>query len=121
MLHAHGYKDKDLAREIDLLLNEPDPKKAIPHKLRETVDGIRNFGNFAAHPIDDKTALQVIDVEDHEAEWCLEIIEELFEHFYVGPYPAPAIPTETDCMAFAARYSRRRALPKQNDQRPPQF
>jgi hypothetical protein len=62
MLHAHGYKAKDLSKELDLLLNEPDPKKALPHKLRESVDGIRNFGNFSAHPIDDKTTLQVIDV-----------------------------------------------------------
>jgi hypothetical protein len=90
MLHAHSYKAKDLSKEIDLLLNESDPKKALPHKLRETVDGIRNFGNFSAHPIDDKTTLQVIDVEPHEAEWCLEIIEELFEHFYVGPAAAKA-------------------------------
>lgn len=90
MLHAHAYKDRDLAREIDLLLNEADPKRALPHKLRETVDAIRNFGNFSAHPIDDKTTLQVIDVEPHEAEWCLETIEELFEHFYVGPAAAKA-------------------------------
>jgi hypothetical protein len=90
MLHAAGYKARDLAKEIDLLLNEPDPKKALPHKLRETVDAIRNFGNFSAHPIDDKTTLQVIDVEPHEAEWCLETIEELFEHFYVGPAAAAA-------------------------------
>jgi hypothetical protein len=90
MLHAGGYKAKDLAKEIDLLLNEPDPKKALPHKLRETVDAIRNFGNFSAHPIDDKTTLQVIDVEPEEAEWCLEVIEELFEHFYVGPEMAKA-------------------------------
>jgi len=85
ILHENGYKAKDLAKEIDALLNEADPKKALPHKLRETVDGIRNFGNFAAHPINDITQLQVIDVEDHEAEWCLEIVEDLFEHFYVGP------------------------------------
>jgi hypothetical protein len=90
MLHAHGYKAKDLAKEIDLLLNETDPKKALPHKLRETVDGIRNFGNFSAHPIDDKTTLQVIDVQPHEAEWCLETIDDLFEHFYVGPEVAKA-------------------------------
>jgi Domain of unknown function (DUF4145) len=85
MLHAYGYKTKHLAKEIDILLNEVDPKKALPYKLRVTVDGIRNFGNFSAHPINDKTTLQVIDVEPHEAEWSLEIIEELFEHFYVGP------------------------------------
>jgi hypothetical protein len=90
MLHADGYKAGNLAKEIDLLLNEADPRKALPHKLRETVDSIRNFGNFSAHPIDDKTTLQVIDVDPHEAEWCLETIEELFEHFYVGPAAAMA-------------------------------
>jgi hypothetical protein len=26
-------KAKDIAKEIDLLLNETDPKKALPHKL----------------------------------------------------------------------------------------
>jgi hypothetical protein len=38
MLHAAGYKAKDLSKEIDLLLNETDTRKALPHKLRETVD-----------------------------------------------------------------------------------
>jgi hypothetical protein len=90
MLHAHGYKDRDLAREIDLLLRETDPQKALPHRLRVTVDAIRKFGNFSAHPIDDKTTLQVIEVEPEEAEWCLETIEELFEHFYTGPAAAAA-------------------------------
>jgi hypothetical protein len=85
ILQDNGYVAKDLSKEIDLLLAEADPKKGIPHKLRVTIDGIRNFGNFSAHPIDDKTTLQVIDVEPEEAEWCLEIIEEMFEHFYVGP------------------------------------
>jgi hypothetical protein len=51
MLHAHAYKAKDLAKEIDLLLAETDPTKALPHKLRMTVDGIRNFGNFRPIPL----------------------------------------------------------------------
>ena len=100
MLHAHGYKSKDLAKEIDLLLNENDPKKALPHKLRQTVDGIRNFGNFSAHPIDDKTTLQVI--EPHEAEWCLQILEDVFEHFYVGPELARAMKAALDSKLKAA-------------------
>jgi hypothetical protein len=41
----------DHSAQKPVLLNEPDPKMALPHKLRETVDGIRNFGNFSAHPI----------------------------------------------------------------------
>jgi hypothetical protein len=102
MLHTHGYKERDLAKEIDLLLNKADPKKALPHRLRETVDSIRNFGNFSAHPIDDKTTLQVIAVEPHEAEWCLETIEELFEHFYVGPAAAKAKKAALDAKLAAA-------------------
>jgi Domain of unknown function (DUF4145) len=90
MIRADGYKARDLAHEIDLLLNETDPMKALPRKLHETVDSIRNFGNFAAHPTDNKATLELIDVEPHEAEWCLETIEELFEHFYLGPTAAKA-------------------------------
>lgn len=90
MLRAHGYTAKDLAKEIDLLLNESDTRKAIPETLRVTIDGVRNFGNFSAHPITDLTSLQIIDVEEHEAEWCLEILEECFQHFYVRPAAANA-------------------------------
>lgn len=90
ILRAHGYKAKDLAREVDLLLAETDSTKAIPQALRTVVDGIRNFGNFSAHPITDVTSLQIIDVEPEEAEWCLEVLEECFEHFYVRPSQAAA-------------------------------
>src|ERR1700744_413547 len=90
MLRNNGYKARDLANEIERLLGETDPMKARPRKLRETVDAIRNFGNFAAHPSEDKATLEIIDIEPHEAEWCLETIEELFEHFYVGPALAAA-------------------------------
>jgi uncharacterized protein DUF4145 len=102
VLHAHGYRARDLAKEIDLLLAEADPRKVLPGRLRETVDSIRNFGNFSAHPIDDRTTLQVIDVEPHEAEWCLEIIEDLFEHFYVGPVVAKLKKAALDAKLTAA-------------------
>jgi len=102
ILRNHGYKDRDLSREIQLLLDEPDPTKGIPTTLRTTVDGIRNFGNFSAHPITDITTLQVIDVEPHEAEWCLEIIEEMFEHFYVRPAQAAKRKAALDAKLTAA-------------------
>ncbi|WP_457663909.1 DUF4145 domain-containing protein [Sinorhizobium medicae] len=90
VLRAHGYKTKDLAKEIDLLLHETDPTKAIPQSLRTVVDAVRNFGNFSAHPITDVTTLQIIDVQPEEAEWCLEVLDECFEHFYVRPARAAA-------------------------------
>jgi hypothetical protein len=102
ILRAHGYKDRDLSKEIDQLLNEKDASKAIPSTLRVTVDGIRNFGNFSAHPITDTTTLQIIDVEPHEAEWCLEILEEMFDHFYVKPAQAAARKAALDAKLKAA-------------------
>jgi hypothetical protein len=102
ILHGHGYKAGNLGKELDLLLNEQDPLKVIPFRLRTTVDAIRNFGNFGAHPITDEQTLQVIGVEPHEAEWCLEIVEELFEHFYVGPAVAQAKKAQLDAKLKAA-------------------
>ena len=102
MLRAHGYVAKDLAKEIDLLLNEKDASKAIPSNLRDTIDGIRNFGNFSAHPVTDLTSLQIIEVEPHEAEWSLEILEEMFDHFYVRPAAAKARKAALDAKLKAA-------------------
>jgi hypothetical protein len=79
-----------LVKQVAAFIDETDPQKVAPQSLRETVDAIRNFGNFSAHPIDDKSTLQIIDVEPHEAEWCLDILDELFEHFYVRPSEAAA-------------------------------
>ncbi|NSX85711.1 MULTISPECIES: DUF4145 domain-containing protein [Agrobacterium] len=102
ILNTFGYKAKDLAKQVDALINETDPKKALPIGLHETIDAIRNFGNFSAHPIDEKTTLQVIDVEAEEAEWCLEILEELFEHFYERPAIAAQKKAALDAKLAAA-------------------
>ena len=85
ILNDQGYTKKNLYEQIDGVLNESDPKKTLPHGLHEIIDVIRQFGNFSAHPITDVTSLQIIDVEPEEAKWCLEIIEELFDYYYVRP------------------------------------
>ena len=85
ILNAQGYTGRDLAAQIDRLLKETEPDKVLPVYVRQTIDAIRNFGNFSAHPVNDVTTLQIIDVEPQEAEWCLEIVERLFDHFYVSP------------------------------------
>ncbi|WP_441228855.1 DUF4145 domain-containing protein [Tardiphaga sp. 20_F10_N6_6] len=80
-----GYVQKDLSKQIDAVLAETDTTKALPTGVHSIVDAIRNFGNFSAHKITDQTSLQVIEVEAHEAEWCLDILDELFDHYYVRP------------------------------------
>lgn len=102
MLHAHEYRAKDLAKEIDLLLNETDPKKRchMDYGKQSTVSAI--LETLAPTQSTTKTTLQVIEVEPHEAEWCLEIIENMFEHFYVGPAMAKAKKAALDAKLAAA-------------------
>jgi hypothetical protein len=102
VLSEQGYRQKDLAVQIGDLLSEEDTGKAIPSSLRQTVDAIRNFGNFSAHPITDQTTLQIIDVEDGEAEWCLDILEEMFDHYYVRPAQVKARKAALDAKLAAA-------------------
>ena len=75
-----GYRKTDLSKQIDLTL-----KDNLPKELAKNLDEVRNIGNFAAHPMKSKLTGMVIDVEPHEAEWNLDVLEGLFEHFYVRP------------------------------------
>jgi hypothetical protein len=102
ILQRQGYTQKDLAIQTDALLKEADPAKAIPTALRQTVDAVRNFGNFSAHRITDQTTLQVIKVEPGEAEWCIEILEDMFDHYYVKPAQAAARKAALDAKLAAA-------------------
>jgi hypothetical protein len=102
ILRGQGYSQRDLAQQIDALLNEQNPVKAIPTALRATVDVIRNFGNFSAHHINDQTTLQVIPVDLGEAEWCLDILDEMFDHYYVKPEQVKARKAELDAKLAAA-------------------
>jgi hypothetical protein len=98
MLRENGYKSTNLAKQVDRLLKA----KVLPTHTHTTVDAIRNFGNFSAHPINDKTTLQIIDVDPEEAEWCLEILEALFDHFYVAPEAAKKKKAALDAKLKAA-------------------
>lgn len=74
-----GVKPQDLSAEIDEVM----PK--LPSHLAEAVDGIRTIGNFAAHPLKSKNAGEILDVEAGEAEWLLDVLEQLFALYFVQP------------------------------------
>ena len=90
VLSAHGYTSKNLVEQVEAALAETDASKSLPSAIRENIDAVRNFGNFSAHPITDKTTLQVVEVEQGEADWCLEILRDLFDHYYVAPAKSAA-------------------------------
>src|SRR5208283_3742535 len=76
-----NVKASDLAKEIQQILDEGK----LPSQLLQSLDAVRNIGNFAAHPIKSKTTGEIIDVEPGEAEWNLDVLEALFDYFFVQP------------------------------------
>ena len=76
-----GITKRDLDREIQELLDS----NALPSDLANDVDAIRRVGNFAAHPIKSQSTGQIVDVETREGEWLIEVLEELFDFYFVRP------------------------------------
>jgi hypothetical protein len=81
LLRQKGYAQHDLAKAIDAVLDA----KVLPSNLATSLDAIRNIGNFAAHPIKDQNSGAIVPVEEHEAEWNLDVLDGLFDFFYVAP------------------------------------
>lgn len=70
-----------LSTEIDEFMKIKD----VPSYLIESVDAIRNIGNFAAHPLKDTNTGEIVDVEPGEADWLLDVIEALFDYIFIQP------------------------------------
>lgn len=62
----------------------------LPSWLAENVDAVRIVGNFAAHPAKDTNTGEIVDVELGEAEWLLDVLEGLFDFYFVQPAIAKA-------------------------------
>lgn len=77
--NAGNVKHNDLSKEIDQVI------PTLPTALAESIDAVRNIGNFGAHPIKSQHSGEIVDVEPEEAEWILDTLEELFDHYYVKP------------------------------------
>lgn len=79
LTEAGGAKSGDLSSQIDGVL------PSLPTHLAGNVDAIRIMGNFAAHPIKSKSSGEVVEVEPGEAEWNLDVLDGLFDFYYVQP------------------------------------
>ena len=76
-----GIKKGDLSDEIQQVLDQ----KNLPSEIADNLDIIRNIGNFAAHPIKSRSTGEIVDVEPNEAEWNLDVLEQLIDFYYVKP------------------------------------
>lgn len=78
---AAKVKPSDLSKEIQEVIDSGK----LPSQLAESIDAIRNIGNFAAHPAKSKSTGEIMPVEQEEAEWNLDVLESLFDFYYVQP------------------------------------
>lgn len=80
LVEAGGANPKNnLSQQIDYVM----PK--LPSYIKSQIDAIRNVGNFAAHPMKDTNTGVIIEVEPYEAEWNLDVLDLLFDEYYVKP------------------------------------
>ena len=76
-----SVKHGTLFSEIQEVINS----NTLPAHITDILDVPRKLGNVAAHPMKESNSGTIVDVEPWEAEWCLEVIEALYDHYFVMP------------------------------------
>ncbi len=76
-----NVKHGNLADEIQEVIDSGK----LPTPLADSIDAVRNIGNFAAHPIKSEKTGEIIAIEPGEAEWNLDVLEALFDYYFVQP------------------------------------
>jgi len=78
-------KAETTKKDLSVQIQEVIDSKKLPSYLSKDLDAVRNIGNFAAHPIKSTATGEIIEVEPGEAEWNLNILEQLFDFYLVQP------------------------------------
>ncbi len=76
-----GVKPSNLADEIQEVMDSG----TLPPYIAESIDDVRNIGNFAAQPMKSERTGEIVDVEPGEADWNLDVLEALFNFYFVQP------------------------------------
>jgi len=76
-----NVKPGNLGDEIQQVIDSG----SLPSYLVQSIDAIRSIGDFAAHPIKNEKNGEVVGVETGEAEWNLDVLDSLFDFYFVQP------------------------------------
>lgn len=71
----------DLADQIEEVIEA----KTLPSHILDGLDAVRITGNFAAHATKSKSTGEVLPVELGKAEWNRNVLEDLFDYYFVAP------------------------------------
>lgn len=85
ILTERGFKAGNLASQIEDAKKETHVDKAFPKNIRENLDILQKFGNFAVHNTKYKNTNEIIDIEAQEAEYCIDLINRLISYCYEEP------------------------------------
>ncbi len=81
----HVLKDAAKTKSDWLAQQINEVQSNLPTDIGQNLDYVRTIGKFAAHPEKDKATGEIIDVEPGEAEWNLDVLDALFDHYYTRP------------------------------------
>jgi hypothetical protein len=79
-----GTTKKDLFDQIQEVI----ASGKLPSHISDDLHAVRNIGNFAAHEIKSTVTGAIVEVEAGEAEWNLDVLESLFDFYFVEPKKA---------------------------------
>ena len=83
LLREYGdVKPGNLFDEIKQVVDS----KQLPTTLATLLDIIRKNGNNAVHPNKNENPCEIISVDHDEAEWGLDILDSLFDHYITKPH-----------------------------------
>lgn len=88
---------------LNAMINGLENKEGYPKTLVSKLHGLRKIGNFAAHPKKDSLSSEIIDIEPQEAEFGIDIIDELFDRVYVQPAKQAKILEEIEAKIEAVK------------------
>jgi len=73
------FTKPNLAQEIDEVI----ASGVFPSNINDELDKVRIIGNFAAHPEKSTSTGVILAVEPGEAEWNLDVLDNLFDFYYI--------------------------------------
>jgi hypothetical protein len=74
-------KKKDLYDQIEEVITSG----SVPAYIADDLHAVRNIGNMGAHPMKSTNTGEIVEVEPGEAEWNLDVLDALFDFYFVQP------------------------------------